>query len=71
MRRHPRVLGSLVCAAVALGLGACAAPGQARDGVTNAQPSYAAPGCIKAGDACRWDSQCCSGRCYVDTGCSG
>ncbi len=35
-------------------------------GVTNAQPS-----CIAAGQWCRWDSQCCSGRCYVDTGCGG
>ncbi|MGD0524237.1 MAG: hypothetical protein ABSE49_03785 [Polyangiaceae bacterium] len=27
--------------------------------------------CWKGGTECRWDNQCCSGRCYVDTGCMG
>lgn len=27
--------------------------------------------CRAGGASCRWDNQCCSGRCYVDTGCSG
>jgi len=27
--------------------------------------------CRAGGAQCRWDGQCCSGRCYVDTGCSG
>jgi hypothetical protein len=27
--------------------------------------------CWRGGIECRWDNQCCSGRCYVDTGCMG
>jgi len=27
--------------------------------------------CRAPGAECRWDNQCCSSRCYVDTGCSG
>lgn len=27
--------------------------------------------CRVPGNRCRWDDQCCSGRCYVDLGCSG
>ncbi|HEY1693192.1 MAG TPA: hypothetical protein VGG39_13585 [Polyangiaceae bacterium] len=69
MKPAARLLGPLL---VALGLAACAASTQDRGGVTNAQPATDEMGACRAGGAaCRWDRQCCSGRCYVDTGCSG
>jgi hypothetical protein len=34
-------------------------------------PHTGAAGCATGGERCRWDGQCCSGRCYVDTGCVG
>jgi hypothetical protein len=64
MKRCVRILGSALCALV---LAACAASGPARQQANAPQPNE----CWKGGAACRWDGQCCSGRCYVDTGCSG
>ncbi len=65
MKRLARTLGP---ALVLLSLAACAASNRDERGVTNVQPT---PACMQAGAKCRWDEQCCSGRCYVDTGCSG
>ncbi|HEY3819278.1 MAG TPA: hypothetical protein VGL81_19045 [Polyangiaceae bacterium] len=60
MRRIARVLGPIL---VVVGLAAC--------GASNTQANYARTHCRAGGTDCRWDNQCCSGRCYVDTGCSG
>jgi hypothetical protein len=73
MRRLARVIGALVCLG---GLLACAVPRTEAPGVTNVQPDSTPPSkpkpvCRAPGDWCVWDQQCCSGRCYEDTGCSG
>jgi hypothetical protein len=69
MRQLARVIGALLCLG---GLFACAAPRTEAPGVTNVQPeSKPAPTCRAPGEWCVWDQQCCSGRCYEDTGCSG
>jgi hypothetical protein len=65
MRALARVLGPIL---VIVGLAACGASND-QMGVTSRQGGTAQ--CRAGGDACRWDNQCCSGRCYVDTGCSG
>lgn len=62
MKHVARVLGPILCV---VALAACAAE-------TSPPPAAQHAGqCTRPGDACRWDKQCCSGRCYVDTGCSG
>jgi hypothetical protein len=68
--RFGRVLAALLCAAVCV---ACASSRAQSPGVTNVQPPSAtpAPACLAPGAYCAWDAQCCSGRCYDDTGCSG
>ncbi len=63
-----RILGPIVCV---IGLAACGASNDNRPGVTSLQPSSGQPACLVAGAECRWDNQCCGGRCYVDTGCDG
>lgn len=68
MKRVARILGPIACA---LGVAACASSSRDTRGVTNSQPAYGTPHCHVGGEVCRWDSQCCSGRCYVDTGCNG
>lgn len=64
MKRFVRVLAPIVWI---LGLAACGASQAAPAGVTQMQAPAA---CKVGGEHCRWDGQCCSGRCYVDTGCS-
>lgn len=64
MARWIRRLAPAVCA---LGLVACAAQG----GEAHAENQPARTSCRAGGAHCRWDGQCCSGRCYVDVGCSG
>jgi hypothetical protein len=65
MNRIARVLGPALCV---MGLVACGASTQRS--VANAPPGVQQQ-CKPGGEHCRWDAQCCSGRCYVDTGCSG
>jgi len=65
MSRFARVLGPIACL---LALAACATSQPAPTGVTAPQGGSE---CRKGGEPCRWDKDCCSGRCYVDTGCSG
>jgi hypothetical protein len=65
MRTIARVFGPIL---VVAGLAACGASSpQSANTADQARKSQ----CWKGGNACRWDNQCCSGRCYVDTGCSG
>jgi hypothetical protein len=59
-----RVLGPILIVA---GLAACGAA-STQTGVMSKQGDNQ---CRAGGAACRWDNQCCSGRCYVDTGCNG
>jgi hypothetical protein len=68
MKRLVRVVAPVACA---LGIAACASSSQDGRGVTNAQPSNGSTPCVSAGEWCHFDGQCCSGRCYVDTGCDG
>jgi hypothetical protein len=69
MRRFARVIGALLCLG---GYLACASSRGQAPGVTNVQPaSTPPPECRAPGAYCVWDKQCCSGRCYEDTGCSG
>jgi hypothetical protein len=68
MKRLPKTLCQIVCV---VGIAACAASNDDRSGVTSMQPSSGQPACLRANDWCRWDNQCCSGRCYADTGCNG
>ena len=56
----------LVCGIAACGASSDAIGPKPGWGRTNAQGQ-----CTGRGEWCRWDAQCCSGRCYVDTGCSG
>jgi hypothetical protein len=65
MKRCVRILGAALCV---LGLAACAASSTAGQQANAPQQTNE---CSKGGASCRWDGQCCSGRCYVDTGCSG
>lgn len=59
MRMIARVLGPILIVA---GLAACGASGT--QSATMTEPKLQ---CREGGTACRWDDQCCSGRCYVDT----
>jgi hypothetical protein len=70
MRPFARVIaGALLSACACL---ACAASRAGAPGVTNVQPSATQPPeCLAPGSYCATDQQCCSGRCYEDTGCSG
>ncbi len=61
MKRVIRIVGPIL---VVAGLAACGASTAESDAPTRTQ-------CRAGGTDCRWDNQCCSGRCYVDTGCSG
>jgi hypothetical protein len=59
-----------------LGAAACAEsvePRPTSPGAAEMQaPELPAAGqCLRPGATCRWDQQCCSGRCYVETGCQG
>jgi hypothetical protein len=65
MKLFTRLLGSALLLA---GLAACSATGQT---VPAHGPSTGNNSCRAGGAVCRWDNQCCSSRCYVDTGCSG
>lgn len=64
MRAIARFLGPALCV---VSLVACGAGSYDRTSKNSGEPT----GCQKGGEQCRWDGQCCSGRCYVDTGCSG
>jgi hypothetical protein len=66
MKELARRLGPLVL--VAGILTACGAQGSSSPG---AQSAARPARCATAGAWCHWDSQCCSGRCNVDTGCGG
>jgi hypothetical protein len=69
MRRWGRIVGALLV--VGSGV-ACASSRAEAPGVTNLQPEIVTPpACFAPGEHCVWDQQCCSGRCYEDTGCSG
>jgi hypothetical protein len=69
MRRVARVMGALLSLGVCV---ACASTRAEAPGVTNVQPAATPPPeCLAPGAYCAWDQQCCSGRCYDDTGCSG
>jgi hypothetical protein len=65
MRGTARVFGPLL---IVTALAACGAS-SAQRAVMSSPPARTE--CWKGGTECRWDNQCCSGRCYVDTGCSG
>jgi hypothetical protein len=64
MNPFARVLGSAV---FLVGIAACASS----PADTAIKTPRQANQCKIAATQCRWDAQCCSGRCYVDTGCSG
>jgi hypothetical protein len=64
MKRWIRILAPVICA---LGLFACAADEEHEHAASAAEHAS----CRAGGAQCRWDAQCCSGRCYVDVGCSG
>ena len=64
MRSIARVLGPTL---IVVGLTACGA-----SSTQSISPEHDRKAqCRLSGTECRWDDQCCSGRCYVDTGCSG
>jgi hypothetical protein len=65
MKTASRILSLIVCTVV---IAACAGPNASN---TAASSPENAGVCKVGGIECRWDNQCCSGRCYVDTGCSG
>jgi hypothetical protein len=65
MRKAARVLGPILIVA---GVTACGASSMQSAVMTDPAGKTQ---CWKGGTECRWDNQCCSGRCYVDTGCSG
>jgi hypothetical protein len=65
MRATARFLGPILIVA---GLAACGA--STTQSAIMTEPDRNAQ-CWKGGTECRWDDQCCSGRCYVDTGCMG
>ncbi len=65
MRKLARIAAPIVCL---VGLAACATTTGDRPGATEMQRPMQ---CMSGGEHCRWDNQCCSRRCYVDTGCSG
>jgi hypothetical protein len=60
MKRVCRILGPILILAGLAACGASMPPGKS--------PNVS---CRGGGTDCRWDDQCCSGRCYVDTGCAG
>jgi len=69
MKRIARALGPILCVLALAASAACAAPAaQSSEPHSSARQARE---CKIAGSQCRWDGQCCSGRCYVDTGCSG
>jgi len=65
MKRIGRVVGPILVVAVLTACGASSMPS-----AIMTPPEHSAQ-CWKGGTECRWDNQCCSGRCYVDTGCNG
>jgi hypothetical protein len=69
MKRIARALGPILCVLALAASAACAAPTTA--GPDRGNNSRYVGACKIAGTWCRWDDQCCSSRCYVDTGCSG
>ena len=69
MTRIARALGPILSVLAVAALAACAAPA-AQSAEPQSSPGHARV-CKIGGSQCRWDNQCCSGRCYVDTGCSG
>jgi hypothetical protein len=64
MKSVARILGPILIVA---GLAAC---GSSMQSALVTDKEHKAE-CREGGASCRWDNQCCSGRCYVDTGCSG
>jgi len=65
MRRIAKVFGPILIVA---GLAACGSS-TSQSAIVSEHERKAE--CWKGGTECRWDNQCCSGRCYVDTGCNG
>lgn len=68
MRTLSRTVGA---AMLLIGLGCSAARGSTDGQGAGATTPGHAWQCKAAGTQCRWDTQCLSGRCYVDLGCSG
>jgi hypothetical protein len=65
MKSVARILGPIL---IVTGITACGASSMQSAVMTEHERKAQ---CWKGGTECRWDDQCCSGRCYVDTGCSG
>jgi hypothetical protein len=65
MKKTARILGPIL---IVGGLTACAGSSAQSAGLSEPDRKFQ---CTKGGTECRWDDQCCSGRCYVDTGCAG
>jgi hypothetical protein len=65
MKSWKRLLGFVAFVAA---LSAC---GASSEEVRYPAKGNAVESCRVHGAWCRWDDQCCSSRCYVDTGCSG
>jgi hypothetical protein len=62
-----RTLAASFCAlAVFVLLAACAPAGSTPPAARVGEAS-----CMRAGDHCEYSDQCCSGRCYHETGCAG
>ena len=68
MRFIARVLGPALFVFAIAACTACAGPAMGDTAINS--PGHASQ-CKTSGSQCRWDAQCCSGRCYADTGCSG
>jgi hypothetical protein len=69
MRPITRLAGSFFWLVILAGCGARGYPTAPDQGAPTIGAHEAR--CRAGGAECRWDGQCCSGRCYVDTGCSG
>jgi hypothetical protein len=64
--RHKTLAGGFCALAIFILLGACAPAGSPL--VTRLAGE---PACMKGGEHCEFSDQCCSGRCYHETGCTG
>lgn len=68
MKRIARAIAPIACVIGLAASTACGAEDAQSSDVSSPQHGKA---CKVGGSQCRWDGQCCSGRCYVDTGCNG
>ncbi|MGD0528597.1 MAG: hypothetical protein ABSE49_25910 [Polyangiaceae bacterium] len=64
LRMRGLVAGGLTVLTLFVLLSAC-------DAIREASAPSPDPSCLAPRGHCEWDNQCCSLRCYHDTGCSG